>query len=95
MNLVFLTPPLGRCRGAGYFNGDNMSKKQQNQIREAILTAAKKAGIKNANQFGNLCVKIGVLVKSHAVAFYNEQNDISARKAAVLLEYFNILLTLK
>jgi len=67
-----------------------MNKKQKNKIRLMILAAAKSAGIENANQFGTLCVKIGVLVQSHAAAFHNGQKDISTRKASQLLAYFGL-----
>jgi len=69
-----------------------MSKRQKN-IREKILAEAVKAGIKNANQFGDLAVKIGLGVKSHAILFYNGDSDITTDKADKWLAYFDRLET--
>jgi len=58
------------------------------EIRTAILHAATEAGIKNANQFGDLAVKTGIMVKSHAVLFFNGTSDITTAKADQWLKYF-------
>ena len=89
--ISFLTLPFGLLPGGRVINNDERSKMTREQtihIRQEILAAAVKAGVKNANQFGDLAVKTGIMVKSHAVQFYNGTSDITTGKADRWLKYF-------
>ena len=69
----------------------NISRKiEAFKIRQAILKAALDSGIKNANQFGNMAVKIGACSKRHAQDYYGGKFDLSTKKADIFLKHFKL-----
>ena len=66
-----------------------MKHKLYNAIRQAILAAARAAGIANANQFGEVMHAAGIMSKSLAADYWRGMHDITTAKAAAVLEYFN------
>ena len=58
-------------------------------IRTAILDAARKSGIQNANQFKELCKTLGIS-GSMGRYYYIGKHSMSDRKADLLLNHFGL-----
>ena len=68
-----------------------MTKSNSQSLRAAILTAARAAGVANANQFAVFCRPLG-FTRSHAIRFYQGRSDISTARADLILQRLNIYL---